>query len=236
MPPKIMAGTSVDTIQSRIASILDQDQDTGNISTDDYALRLAYINRREQMWAEVGKWRCLLKEFNTLTSTNTANTSISLPADFRSLAAYPKITYDGTTTSEFTEISLTEQDRFDPTVDKYVMILGNSQSGYTMVGSYGQSTTAWASGASIKIPYYSIPTSHASPANVVFCPNPDYLVQGVIADVWEAREDARYQQAKVEANLILQNMMEFENTPSEAAYNKQVKTIDEINYAFRWGK
>jgi hypothetical protein len=188
------------------------------------------------MWAEAGKWQALVKEHNVLTSTNTANASISLPADFRTLASFPLITADGTTTSQFTEIRPQEEEQFDKVVDKYVKILGNPYLGYTMVVNPGRTPNVLASGASVKVLYFSIPTSHASPANVVFCPNPDYLVQGVIADVWEAREDSRYQQAKVEANLILQNMLEFEQTPSEAAYNRRAKTVDETSYAFRWGK
>lgn len=226
---------TVDTVQSRIAGVVDQDQDTTNISAADYALRLNYINRRERMWAEAGKWSALTKEFNSLTSTATGNTSVTLPDDFRSLAIYPTITYDGTNTEDFQEIRAQEENRFDPAVSKYVKISGNPNSGYSMVVNPGVASRQLASGASIKVVYFSIPTSLASPANVVTCPNPDYIVQGVIADVWEAQEDARFQAAKVEANLILQNMLEFEFTPSEAAYNRQVKTMEQ-RISFRWGR
>jgi len=227
---------TIDTIQSRVAGVVDQDQDTDNISTDDYALRLSYINRRERMWAEAGKWQPLTKEYNVLASTSTGNTSISLPADFRALAIYPEITYDGTNTEQFTEIRPQEESRFNPTADQYVKILGNSNLGYTMVVNPATSSGLLTSGASIKILYFSLPTSLASPTNVVACPNPEYIIQGVIADVWEAQEDARFQAAKVEANIILQNMMEFEFTPSEAAHNRQVKTIEATRFNYRWGK
>jgi len=227
---------TVDNIQGRVASIVDQDQDTSNIDSGDYALRLDFINRRERMWAEAGKWNNLVKEFNSLISTSTGNTSIALPADFRALAGFPKITFDGNSTSQYTEIKPQDEGNFDPSVDKYVKILGNPYSGYTMVGSPGTANKLFASGASVKVIYFSIPTSHASPANVVTCSNPEYLIQGVIADFWESRDDPRYQNAKVEANLILQNMLEFENTPSEASYDRNVKTIEETRYAYRWGK
>lgn len=228
--------TTVDDIQARVAGVVDQDQDTSNISTTDYALRLNYINRRERMWAESGKWDALVKEYNTLTSTISGNVSVSLPADFRSLAIYPEITYDGTMTKQFTDIRPQEEGRFDPQSDQYVKILGNPYSGYNMVVNPGTASRQLASGASIKVLYFSTPTSHASPANQVVCPNVEYLVQGVIADVWEAQEDARFQQAKVEANIILQNMLEYEFTPSEASHDRLVKTIDETRFSFRWGK
>jgi len=226
---------TIDNIQSRIAGVVDQDQDTDNISTSDYSLRLNYINRRERMWAETGKWDALTREYNSIASTSTGNTSISLPADFRSLAVYPKITYDGSNTAQFTEIRPQDEGNFS-TSDKYVKILGNPLLGYNMVVNPSTTSGLLASGASIKVLYFSTPTSHASPANVVVCPNPEYLIQGVIADVWESQEDARFQAAKVEANLILQNMLEFEFTPSEAAYDRRVRTTDERSFGFRWGK
>lgn len=227
---------TVDDVQSQIASILDQNQDSSSIDSSDYSLRLNMINRRERMWAEAGKWNNLVKEFNSLISTSTGNTSIALPADFRALAGYPEITFDGSTTSKYSEIKPQEEGRFNPAVDKYVKILGNPNTGYTMVGSPGTSNRLFTSGASVKVIYHSIPTSHASPANQISCSNPEYIVQGVIADFWESREDPRYQNAKVEANLILQNMLEYENTPSEASYNRNVKTVDETRYAYRWGR
>ena len=76
---------TVDEIQSGIAGTIDLDPEVSHISAEDYALRLKYINRRERAWSEIGKWQCLIKEYNTLTSTNSGNCSISLPVDFRSL-------------------------------------------------------------------------------------------------------------------------------------------------------
>jgi len=176
------------------------------------------------------------KEYNCVASTSTGNTSVALPNDFRRIASSPKITYDGATTAVFDEIRPQEEARFDKSSERYVKILGNEHDGFTMVVNLATSTGLMTSGASIKLHYFSTPSAHASPANSVYCPNPDYLVQGVIADVWEAREDARFQQAKAEANLILQNMLEFEFTPSEAAYDRNVRSIDQSRHNFRWGR
>lgn len=228
--------TTVDEIQSRAAGVVDQDQDTENITADDYALRLTYLNRRERAWAEIADWQSLYKEYHTLTSIGSGNTSVSLPADFRKLAGYPQITYDGTTTKNFPEVRGQDENQYLPTADQYVKILGNPHDGYTMKVNPGVTGGQLASGASIYIPYYSIPTSLASPANQVTCPNPDYLVQGIIADVWEAREDTRFQQAKAEANLILQNLLEKEFTHSEASADDRVKTYEETRYGFRLGR
>ena len=231
-----MSSTTVDTIQSRIAGIVDQDEDSSAIDSSDYSLRLNYINRREKAWSEIGNWQCLYKEYNTLTSTNSGNTSIALPSDFRRLASFPKITYDGVTTEEFSEIQGQQESQYDSVTDHYCKILGNDNAGYYLVVNPGSSSPHLASGASIYIPYFLTPTSHTSPSNVVYCPNPEYLVQGAIADIWEAREDARFQQAKIEANLILQNMLMIENTPSQASANDVIRTRENSRWGFRAGR
>lgn len=227
--------TTVDQIQSRVAGITDQNQDTTAIESTDYALRLNYINRRERMWAETGKWQTLVKEYNTLTSTISGNCSISLPSDYRSLAILPKISFDGVQTLEFQDIRPQDEFKFDPKSSAYIKLMGNPANGYTMVVNPPVEGGQLASGASIKIVYYSTPASLLSPADITTCPNPEYLVQGVIADVWESKEDPRFQQAKAEANLLLQNMLEFESTPNEQSYASEVHTIEQRSN-FRWGK
>lgn len=227
--------TTVDQIQSRVAGITDQNQDTSAIESTDYALRLNYINRRERTWAELGKWQSLVKEYNTLTSTISGNCSISLPSDYRSLAILPKISFDGVQTLEFQDIRPQDEGKFDPKTSAYIKLMGNPANGYTMVVNPPVSSGQLASGASIKILYYSTPASLTTSTDVVACPNPEYLVQGVIADVWESKEDPRFQQAKAEANQILQNMLEFEHTPNEQSYSSEVHTVEQRS-SYRWGK
>jgi len=227
--------TTVDQIQSRVAGFVDQDQDTANIEATDYALRLNYINRRERTWSEIGKWQSLVKEYNTLTSTISGNCSISLPSDFRSLAILPQISFDGTQTLEFQDIRPQDESKFDPRTSAYVKLMGNPANGYVMRVNPPVTSGQLASGASIKIVYYSTPASLLSPSDITACPNPEYLVQGVIADVWESKEDPRYQNAKSEANTLLQNMIEFESTPSERSYSAEVHTVEQRNN-FRWGR
>ena len=61
--------------------------------------------------------------------------------------------------------------------------MGNPYSGYTMVVNPATSDKQLASGASIKVLYFSTPASLASPADVVTCPNPEYLIEGVIENL-----------------------------------------------------
>lgn len=226
---------TVDDIQSRVAAVVDQDNNTANISDADYSLRLNFLNRRERTWSEAGRFQVLFKRFNTSASQSTANVTVSLPSDFRELASFPEITYDGMNTELFSEIQGQDEGQFNDS-DRYVEILGNSFDGYSMVVHPGTSDGVLASGASIKVPYYATPTSHASPSNNITCPNPEYLVYGVIEDVFMAREDARSELARFKAETLLANMLEKETTPSVAAYDNEVKTVEQTRFAFRIGR
>ena len=222
---------SVNAIQGKIAGILDQDPEPSNIDTNDYALRLSYMNLALREWAEIYDWQALYKEYNGFISTSTGNASVTLPTNFRKLASYPQITYDGANTYPFPETRPQEASQYAST-DKRIEILGNNQ-GYVM-RIYG---TALTSGASVKVPYYASVGSLASPTDIPEIPNTDYLVKRVIAYWWETREDSRFPEMKQEAERILANLLDYENVFSEASTSDRVKTVDETKYADRrWGE
>jgi hypothetical protein len=91
------------------------------------------------------------------------------------------------------------------------------------------------SGASIFVSYWKSLASLVSPADIVECPNPDYLVQRVIAMIWESREDSRFPQAKAEADKILARLLENENTQGYA-YDTSITTPEQRSYSFRIGR
>lgn len=223
--------TTLDDIQSRIAAVVDFDEDTSAISSADYSLRKTYINSAQREWAELYDWQSLYRESNSVISAATGNSSVVLPQDFRKLAAMPVITYDGVRTYAFPEVRPQDEEMYGST-DKYVKILGDKSTGEVMVIHAG----TLASGASIKIPYYASVASLVSPADVVMCPNPDYLVQRALTYIWESEGDARYREAKVDSDKILRNLLEREQTPGEAQENK-VYTVERKDFnSFRWGK
>lgn len=227
-----MARISTDEIQSRIAALVDQDESTANISATDYSLRLKYINMALKEWSESSQWQQLFGEYNMRISTSSGNASVVLPNDFRKLAGYPLITWEGTTTDKFSEV-LPQDDAQYLDTDKRAWILGDPGSAY-ILRIFGVTLV---SGASVKVPYYQSVGSLVSPANIAEIPNTDYLVQKTIAYIWEAREDARFPQAKAEAERILANMIEYESVFSRAATYDRVKTYEETRSGdFRWGK
>ena len=220
---------TTDEIQSRVAAIVDLDQDTANIDTEDYALRQKYINMAQQEWAETYDWSVLYSEFNSLVSTSSANASISLPSNFRKLASYPKIMVSGEAL-QFSQVRPEEDGQYNES-DRRIWILGSPSGGYIM-RVFG---TTLASGASLKVPYYRSPVSLAT-TTIPDVPNPDYLIHRTVAYVWESKEDVRFPSAKAEAEKILQNMLEFEQVPNRASDFDRVKTVEETRYSYRWGR
>lgn len=210
--------------------MVDLESDSAEIDTADYAQRLVFLNMAQQEWAETYDWSVLFKRYGVLVSTSTGNASIALPADFRKLAAEVAIVHDNATDGFF-ENRPPEGTRYHHD-ERRVEILGNPQEGYTL-RVYGVDL---ASGASVSVPYYSVPTSLSTSSQVSPVPNPDYLVKRAIAYWWESREDPRFPQMKQDAERILSNMIEYENVFGEGSSADRVRTVEETRYNFRMGR
>jgi hypothetical protein len=239
----IMAAITVDEVQSQIASLADQDPLTADISSTDYALRLKFINMAMQEWQEAYDWQVLYDEYNLLVSTSTGNASIALPKNFRKLASFPQIVWDGQTTDRFPEVRPQEKAQFTLTnrgntgsvgsPDRWVEIWGNLKGNYTM---FVHAPTL-ASGASVLVPYYKSFQSLASPMDVAEIPNPQYLTKRSLAYLWEVRQDDRFPEMKAESERILAQMIDYENVFGEASTNDRIKTLEQTRFGdFRWGE
>ena len=225
-----MADT-LNNVISKISAIVSQETSVTDTS-DEYSLWKSYVNMAQKEWSETYDWQVLYKEYNTLTTTegtSAQSATISLPADFRKLAGFPRIVHSSETDDEYAQID-PQKKTMMASDSHYCFILNSSGSNYLIV-----SPGTLMSGASVYVPYWRSPASLVSPADTVDCPNPDYLVQRVIAMIWESREDARFPQAKVEAEKILSRLLENENTQGYA-YDQRITTPEQRNYNFRIGR
>jgi len=226
---------NVQEIQNRIGAGLDQVASV-TAGAEDWDLRLKYINMAQTEWSQFYDWQVLYKEYNTLTSTSTGNTSISLPSDFRKLASFPKVVYDGTNTSEYEEVRPQERTQKVDT-DKYQYIMGNDSDGYTMVINSGNADRQLPSGASIFISYYATAGSLASPTDISPIPDANYLVHRALAYIFQSADDTRFQIELGEADKLLARMLEREAVHSEAANDySRIRTVEEKRYGFRIGR
>lgn len=220
---------NVTDLQARIASIVDQD-DAPTAGGDTWDLRLKYLGRAQNKWAEAYDWSAAYKEVNTLTSQATSNTSITMPSDYRKLAGEPKVATSGTDETCYPQVDPKRREQYGGS-DEYCYELGNPSDGYTIVLHPG----SLISGASVFYNYYAHAGTLASPANVSMCPDPEYLVTEAVAQLWEAREDPRYPEMKSEADRRLAQMIENENTPGVGFDNKATMP-ETTKHGFRWGK
>jgi len=222
-----MANNTLNDIIVKVSSIVSQEIDVVSDS-DEYALWRAYVNMAQNEWGEVSEWSTLYTEYNANTTT-TSQATIELPSNFRKLAGYPKVS-GSQSTNEYQEIDPVRKGQYGVS-DKYCYRFTQSGKDYLVI----HPTDTFASGASIFVPYWRSLASLVSPTDVVECPNADYLVQRTVALVWESREDARFQQAKAEAEKILARMIEYD-VAKGAGYDNTVQTPENAHYSFRIGR
>ncbi len=222
-----MSWTVLDA-QNQIASEMDQSATAPTQGGADWNIRMNALNRALIDWAGSNEWDCLKKVYNAKVSTSTGNASLALPGDFSKIDGYPKITWDGITTNEFPVVDPSKNSIYVES-DKFVNILGNNEVMYIHASTLS-------SGASVQFTYYSSPNSLASANDLLKIPDPTYLVQRGLYYLYKGREDARFPEAKVEADRILARMIENENSRGIANVDRSVSNWLEDKHSFRVGR
>lgn len=217
-------------LQNQIANEMDQSATAPTEGGTDWNIRLNSLNRALFDWAETYDWTVLKKVFNGIISTSTGNSSIALPTDFRKLDGYPRITWDGTNTVNFTPVDPTRNQQYS-SIDKIVNILGNDRDSKILYIPF----TSLSSGASIQFTYWKSPTSLASATDIAEIPDPTFLVQRALYFLYKTKEDGRFPEAKVESEKILARLVEQENTLGQAHSDNQVHNYNQTR-GFRIGR
>lgn len=192
---------------------------------------LSFTNRAVAEFAQAHDWEVLRKEFRP-TLSGLTNATIPLPDDFRKLASSP-VLWGGTAGGkEWSEIP-PEQQHFYDTTEDWVQVWGDISGGYNLIWN----PCTLASGASVTIQYFSVPTSLASPAQIPVVTDSQYLIDRVMAFIFEARSDPRFQQAEVKAREKLMNMIENADSAKYNPYGQasQIMT-NEQRRGFRLGR
>lgn len=225
-----MALINVNEVMQRIAAMVDQTITTPTQGGSEWNLRLKYINMALDEWVEAYDWEAL-RSVIWPTINGVSQASVSLPADFSKTANFPRYYSGGVSGGEeWAEIKPHEAG-LQATSDKYFYILGNRADGYTMVWNPG----TIASGASLRIDYFSVPTALASPADVPPMEDPQFLVERTTAYILESRSDGRFQEMETKARETLLNMIDNENAKGFSHRNR-VMTPEKLYYGFRVGR
>ena len=227
-----MARQTVSEIFAHIGSTVNQDPSVPTDGSADFLLWMSFLNRAQIEWAESYDWEELRKVYYP-SITGFSQATIALPLDFRKLSA-PILNYSvGIQDGQPWEEVPADRLQWKNTVsDRFFIVTGDSNGHYM---NWYPATIA--SGASIAIPYYSMPTSLASVTQYTVTPDGEYLAQRVIAYVLETRSDPRYQDEEQKARERLLQMVENANLIKFSSYVNPVRIMTQENRkSFRLGR
>jgi len=218
----------------RIASTVNQEATAPTSGGSEFNLWIEYINRAVHEWSEAADWEDLRKVyFPAITGTSQATVPMAL--DFNKLAGPVKIHQETSTESwdEYPEVLNEETGLYDSTT-KFIKMRGDISGGKNILFHPG----TLASGASVEVPYFSMPTSVTALTDVPVVPDSQFLIDRTISYVLEARSDARFQQMESKARERLTNMMENANDEKFNSYTgpNYVPTSVERKMHFRFGR
>lgn len=223
---------TLEQILQRIGSYVDQDSSTP--TGTDLTVRISYVNRALDEWAITYDWLALKQTFSFMP-TMVSQTSVGLPSNFKKMES-PLYDYgigDATRVRPFEYPEIREADRFRRDInDQYFYIMGDRRRGFNLIVPKGMS-----SGASMLADISVFPSSLATLTHISPMNDPDYLVYRGVAYVLEARGDARFPQAKIDAEKSLARMVEHENAFRFAGGVKFVaNTYEKMASRFRIGR
>jgi hypothetical protein len=227
-----MSRLTIAEIFAQIASTVNQEASSPTAGGTEWTLWLSFVNRGVQEWAEAADWNELRKIYRP-TISGLSQATISLPSDFKRIAGFPKLYGTGVTDGENWPEIIPEQESLQESTNHYFYVGGNLSSGLNLVWNPG----TLSSGASLLIPYYSIPTSLASPAEIPLIPDSQFLVDRTIAYIFEARSDSRFQVEEQKARERLLLMVENNSMDKYNSYAGQNYVKNNLNLQrFRVGR
>ena len=199
-----------------VASTVNQAATMPTAGGSEFNLWLNFINKGVYDWATVHDWEDL-RQTHKPAITSLTQASVALPQNFSKLAGNPKHWGTGITGGEDWPIIIPEETSLYNTTEKWAYVSGDISTGFYLVWNPG----TLASGASLSIPYYSTPTSLASPAQVPIIPDSLYLVDRTIGYIFESRSDARFQEMEAKARERLLTMIEANDAAKYDAHAAQ---------------
>ncbi len=167
------------------------DQSTSIPTSDDFNIRLNFANQRIREWENSYRF----SELKTKYTIGATLASIPLPSNFSAIAGNPKELLDSNNNwQEYTQVDPSYiYDQQDPHFS-YILndtIIFNNLS----------------SGATISIDYFRSAATLATLTDVCEVPDGNYVVNGIIASVLQARNDDRFPVVEAKTQNLLMGMI-----------------------------
>lgn len=201
-----MSRMTVAQALTQVAATVNQEATSPSVGGDEFNLWLEYLNMSQTEWSQAHEWESTRK-FYYPGITGVSLASISLPEDFKMMAAPSKL-YIGekTTPYEYSQI-VPENEQIYVNTDLYFKLVGNPTDGFSMVLNPG----TLASGASFIVQYFSTPTALSTTTQYLPMADPVFAVEKTISYIFRSRSDPRFQVIDQSANDRLVRMLENEN-------------------------
>lgn len=209
---------TLQNILQDIGAILNQD--TTLPTGTDLTMQVNLVDQALKEWGEAYEWK-QLRVTGFSPSILSSMTSLGLPTNYEKLMSPPR-----DVVNNFTYEELRPELRFTKDVaDKYCYTGGDDA-----IGHWITFNPALPSGASIVFDYQSTPSSMATLQDVLVSPSKNFIVQRVLAKIYESRQDPRFPQFNSEANNAMVQMIQEESALSGAQKNKAVTYYEKINF------
>lgn len=215
---------TLESILKQIGTYTDQSIDTP--TGDDFNIKVSLINRRLRTFGESYDFSELRVPFGAMPSVSSTAT-LTLPTNFKKMAS-PVYVYEGGSPVKYEEIPA--DIRFEKENEYCFSVLGNDVTGHNLIF-----TRPLNSNVSVVSDIYSFPSSVATLTDTIPISTPEYLVQGVIADILEGRGDSRFTIAQSKADQIMAGAIEKENTQRSYSATNTIKNTYRNN-SFRIGR
>ena len=223
---------SLDDLQTRIHTLVENDNDTPETTDDEWEIRLNLINQSIGKWeAEDVFWDELWTTYTHGSTVSTATTySLSSLTDFKFAGGSLQLVLNGQTS--YVEIISPEQSQIDYD-RKVVWLTGNNKDGWTLNLGWTPADGDGTYGATIKLPYYKYATRFTSDSLTTAKPemsDPNYIVYDVAAakSLMESRNN-QFSIYNTEALVRLDKMKQM-NEAKAHYQNSKVEDTDSIAY------
>lgn len=222
---------SLNDIQQRVHTLVENDNDTPTSTDDEYEIRLNLINQSIGKWeSEDVLWRELWTSYTHGSTVSSATTyTLSSLTDMRFPGASVQLVLNGSTSN--VEIVDPHQSVLTHG-NKVVWFTGNNKDGWTLNLSWTPTSGDGTYGATIKVPYYKYATRFTTSDGSVEpeMSDPNYIVYDVAAakSLMESRNN-QFSIYNTEALIRLDKMKQM-NEATPHYQNQSVEDTDTIVY------
>lgn len=211
-----MARQTVNQIMTQIAATVNQEADAPSAGSAEYSLWIEYINRAIDEWSQSHDWDVLRRVYSPQV-LGISQATVRLSDDFRKLSGPVKLHFDGEEMPKEFPIELPERAGMHSPTDEFITIYGDSSVGQSILFHPG----TLASGASLEVQYFSNPTYISNATQMTPVPDNQYVVDRVVAYIFESRSDPRFQIMESKAKDKLLIMVENANAATYSSYSNQ---------------